>query len=174
MQSIGRLIKCSPSGFYYYNYTDKPVKKRNHILRLIRKAHKNLHVSNLYWQKASSVRLQDWIQDTSWMWQMQIGWEKLNVTNVYRQKKSIVSWTNELLKWLPALGIHYPHQQPAEAPVCGANAIGGNQPCPTLEQHLAHEVFRSSLWNARVWKSLEVFNLFFLWGWYKMLPKHNK
>lgn len=107
------------------------------------------------------------------MWQMQIGWEKLNVTNVYRQKKSIVPWTNELLKWLHAPGIHYPQQLPAEAPVCGANTVGGHQPSPILELCLYDGVLWSTLWNARVWKSVEVFNSF-LWGWHELHLKQNK
>lgn len=118
------------------------------------------------------------------MWQMQIGWEKLNVTNVYRQRKSIVSWTNELLKWLHAPGLHYPQQLPAEAPVCGANTVGGHQPPPTLELGLYHGLFASTLRNARGFygttaangsldESLKGFNPF-LWGWHEMLLKQKK
>lgn len=44
----------------HVNAVHRKVSTWKHMLRLIRKAHKNLHVSNLYWQKASSVRLQDW------------------------------------------------------------------------------------------------------------------
>lgn len=94
------------------------------------------------------------------MWQMQIGWEKLNVTNVYRQKKSIVPWTNELLKWLHAPGIHYPQQLPAEAPVCGANTVGGHQPSPILELCLYNGVlgvhFEMQEFG-KVWKFLILF-----------------
>lgn len=51
------------------------------------------------------------------MWQMQMGREKSNVTNVYGNRENQLSpqQMDELLKWLCSTGIYYPQQLPAEA-----------------------------------------------------------
>lgn len=100
------------------------------------------------------------------------------------RKKSIVSWTNELLKWLHAPGIHYPQQLPAQAPVCGANTIGGHQPPPTLElgfhQGLstctprnARGFYGTTAANGSLDENLKGFNPF-LSGWHEMFLKQNE